>query len=368
MTRTSSSRRRQWGAVIIFLAVAAGACGSNDNSAKSASGSSTTQATQAGTCASGSASGAGSTFVANLAQQWIKDFAAACPGATVNYQSVGSGAGIQQLTAGTVDFAGSDVAMKDAEQTAAEAKNGPVLHIPWTAGAIAVETNVSGAKGIKLSGDTLAGIFAGKITKWNDPALKADNTGASLPAEGIQVIHRSDGSGTTAAFTAYLTAAAPATWTFGAAKDVPWPTGQGAKGSDGVTAAVKQTEGAIGYAELSFAKASSLGIAQIKNAYGSFVAPSAAGVSAALKDATVPADLKVKINYKPTDAAAYPISTTTFVIVAQKPVNLAKGKLIKAFVLYALGRGQNAAEGLDYAPLPSSLLDQAKTAASSIQA
>jgi phosphate transport system substrate-binding protein len=182
------------------------------------------------------------------------------------------------------------------------------------------------------------------------------------------VIHRSDGSGTTAAFTAYLAAVAPSTWTVGAGKDVPWPTGQGAKGSDGVTAAVKQTEGAIGYAEVSFAKASGLGMAQIKNEAGKFVAPTADAVSAALKDATVPADLKVSINYKPTDAAAYPISTTTFVLVPQKPADAAKGKVLKSFLLYALGQGQSAAPGLDYAPLPSSLLDQAKAAAESIQA
>ena len=366
MTTTHKFKGRRWTAAVVLLALVGGACGSNDNS--SSSGTSTTSKEKVA-CAAGSVQGAGSTFVANLAQQWIKDFEAACgSSSTITYQSVGSGAGIQQFTAGTVDFAGSDVPMKATEQTAAEAKNGPVIHIPWTAGAIAVETNISGVTDLKLSGETLAGIFAGKIKKWDDPAIKADNGSASLPSTGIQVIHRSDGSGTTAAFTAYLTAVAPTTWTFGAAKDVPWPTGQGAKGSDGVTAAVKQTEGAIGYAELSFAKASSLGVAQIKNESGAFVKPSAAGVSAALKAATVPANLEITINYKPTDAAAYPISTTTFVILPQKPADAAKGKLIKDFILYALGPGQSSAEGLDYAPMPTSVLEQAKTAANAIQA
>jgi phosphate transport system substrate-binding protein len=359
-------------AALSLVAVAVlGACGSDDNSTgtEDAAGDSPTTVADSPTkteCASGTISGAGSTFVQTIVQQWIKDYAAECPGATVNYQGVGSGAGIQQLTAGTVDFAGSDVAMKAEEQTAAEAKVGPVLHIPWTAGGIAVEYNLDGIKDVNLTPEALAGIFAGKITKWNDPAIAADNKGASLPATGIQVIHRSDGSGTTAAFTAYLTAAAPSTWTFGAGKEVPWPTGQGAKGSDGVTAAVKQTTGAIGYSEVSFAKGASLGIAKIKNAGGSFVGPEADAVADALESAKVPSDLKVEVNYAPTSAKAYPISTTSFVLVPAKPTDAAKGKLLRSFVTYALGAGQDAAEDLFYAPLPSTLGDKAVTSAESI--
>jgi phosphate transport system substrate-binding protein len=366
------NKRSRWALVafpVVSLALVAGACGSDNNSSSSGNGttSSTGQAASV-TCASGSISGAGSTFVQTIAQQWIKDYAAACPGATVNYQGVGSGAGIQQFTAGTVDFAGSDVAMKPEEQTAAEAKWGPVVHIPWAAGGIAVEYNVKGVTDLKLSPTTLAGIFAGKITKWDDAAVKADNSGATLPSTGIQVVHRSDGSGTTAAFTAYLTAAAPTVWTAGSNKDVPWPTGQGAKGSDGVTAAVKQTDGSIGYAEVSFAKGGSLGMAKIKNPAGQWVAPDGPAVAAALAAATVPADLKIKINYAPTDPNAYPISTTTFVIVPQKPADAAKGKLLKAFIAYALTKGQQSADGLSYAPLPSTLVTQAKAAVDSIVA
>jgi len=349
------------------MALVAAACGSSSKSTTSATTTATTKPPVA--CATGTISGAGSTFVQTIAAQWIKDFDNACPGATVNYQGVGSGAGIQQFTAGTVDFAGSDVVMKPTEQTAAEAKVGPVLHIPWSAGGIAVEYNVSGVSSLQLDASTVAGIFAGKIKKWNDPAIAATNSGATLPSEAIQVVHRSDSSGTTGAFTAYLTAAAPSVWTLGAAKDVPWPAGeQGAKGSDGVTATVKQTEGAIGYAELSFAQTSSLGVAKIKNPAGSFVAPDATSVAAALASATVPSDLKVKINYTPTDPAAYPITTDTFVIVPQKPADAAKGKLLKDFILYALGPGQQSAAGLNYAPLPTSLDNQATTAAQSIQA
>ena len=344
----------------VLIALVAGACGSDDNGDPSKTGAARFS------CATGSISGAGSTFVQTITQQWIKDFGAKCAGATVNYQGVGSGAGIQQFTAGTVDFAGSDVAMKPLEQAAAEARYGPVLHIPWSAGGIAVEYNVSGVSELKLSPATLAAVFAGRITRWDDAALKADNAGVALPSTGIQVIHRSDGSGTTASFTAYLTAAAPAAWTVGSGKDVPWPTGQGAKGSDGVTAAVRQTNGAIGYSEVSFAKGAGLSMAKIKNAGGAYVAPDGAAVATALKSAAVPPDLKIRINYAPIDPSAYPISTTTFVIVPQRPTDPAKARLLKSFVDYALGQGQKAADALYYAPLPSSLVSQGRAALGSI--
>jgi phosphate transport system substrate-binding protein len=341
-------------AAALVITLVAGACGSDNNSKGSASGgSSSTASTSKAACATGSISGAGSTFVQTIAQQWIKDFQAACSGANVNYQAVGSGAGIQQLTSGTIDFAGSDVKMKPAEQTAAEAKNGPVLTIPWSAGGIAVEFHVSGVTDLNLTAATLAGIFAGKIAKWDDAAIKTDNPGASLPSTGIQVVHRSDGSGTTAGFTTYL-AAAPQVWTAGSGKDVPWPTGQGAKGSDGVTGAVKQADGAIGYSEVSFAKGAGLGIAKIKNSAGQFVGPTGDAVSAYLAS--------------PADPKAYPISTQTYVLVPKSPTDAAKAALLKAFVLYALNQGQQTADSLYYAPLPSSILSQATADAQSIGA
>jgi phosphate transport system substrate-binding protein len=362
-------RRRGWlVALPLALAVLAGACGSDDNTTKDTGGDTNTTAAAAKVaCATGSVSGAGSTFVQTLAQQWIKDFGAKCAGATVNYQGVGSGAGIQQFTAGTVDFGASDAVMKPEEEQAAVAKGGPVLHIPWSGGGIALEYNLAGVGKLQLSPEVIAGIFAGKITKWDDAKIAADNSGTKLPATGIQVIHRSDGSGTTNAFTSYLTAVAPSVWTVGAGKDVAWPTGQGAKGSDGVTAAVKQTDGAIGYAEVSYAKGSSLGIAAVKNAAGKYVAPDADSVAAALAAGTVPADLKAVANYKATDAKAYPISTYTWVIVFQKSSDPAKGKLLKAFLTYAVTAGQDAAEGLAYAPLPDELATKAKAAVDSMQ-
>ena len=351
-------------AAVIVLALVAGACGSDDNTTGTTG---STEAAAKVECANGSIAGAGATFVANIAQQWIKDYIGACPQATVNYQSVGSGAGIQQFTAGTVDFGASDAVMKPDEEAAATAKGGKVLHIPWSGGGIAVEYNLKAVPDLKLSPATLAGIFQGTITRWDDAALKADNSGAALPSTGIQVIHRSDGSGTTDAFTKYLAAVAPEVWKAGSGKDVPWPAGQGAKGSEGVTAAVKQTEGAIGYSEVSYAKGAGLGMAKIRNAAGNFTAPDEKGVSAALAGATTPADLKIKVDFKTSNPEAYPISTPTWVLVFQKQTNAAKGALLKSFLTYAVGQGQKSAASLYYAPLPDNLAAQAKAAVDSIE-
>jgi phosphate transport system substrate-binding protein len=213
----------------------------------------------------------------------------------------------------------------------------------------------------------VAGIVAGRITRWDDPALKGDNPQAPLPAVAIQVVHRSDGSGTTQVFTSYLTEVASSVWTAGADKDVPWPTGQGAKGSDGVTAVVKQTEGAISYAEVSFAEANGLGVARIRNAAGQFVGPTAEGVTAALEDAIVPPDLRVRVTFTPAKPEAYPISTTTWALVHAKPRDAARGALIQSFLLYALGPGQQAAGGLSYAPLPRALAVRAQAAVDSME-
>lgn len=340
-----------------------GACGTDDNGpARQASGQGTPETSELSgsvTCAEGTITGAGSTFVQTLAQQWVKDYGAACPRATINYQGVGSGAGVQQFLSGTVDFAGSDAVLKPEEDTSAS----DALHIPWAAGGIAVMYNLSGVENLKLDPEALAGIFAGTISKWDDAAIAADNKGVALPSKAIQVVHRSDGSGTTKVFTSYLTTVAPSIWKAGADKDVAWPTGQGAKGSDGVTAAVKQADGAIGYAELSFAEANGAVVAGIRNEAGAFVKPTPKAVSAALREAEVPADLKIKVTYTPKDRAAYPISTTTWAIVHKAGSSDAvKAKLLKGFLLYAVGQGQAAATELFYAPLPQEIAVRAQAA------
>ncbi len=349
------------GAALFAAALALSACGSDNNSGASGADANIQ-------CATGSVSGAGSTFAATIVQQWRSNYSNSCPGASINYQAVGSGAGIQQLTAGTVDFAGSDVPLKPEEEKAAEAKQGDVVHVPWSAGAIAVEYNLPEAPNLQLRPATLAGIFNGTHKTWNDPVIAADNPGVTLPATPIQVVHRSDGSGTTAAFTSYLEAAAPDVWKAGSGKDISWPTGQGAKGSDGVTGAVKQTAGAISYAELSYPKLGKLGIAKIGNPTGAFVAPDAENaVTAALADAKVPDNLQLDLDYTPQNPAAYPISTVTYAVVPTKPGDAGKAKLMQSFLRYALGDGQKAAPELFYAPLPAELTAPALEAVNRIQ-
>ena len=353
-------------AAAVTLALVAGACGTDNNTTtKSASdsnaGGSTTPAF-AGATDRATLSGAGSTFVATIAQEWIKQYKSVASGVTLNYTGVGSGAGIQQLTSKTVDFAGSDAPL-NADQAAATGGAGAVVQIPWIAGGVAVEYNLPGVKNLKLSPVTLAGIFAGKITKWDDAAIKADNAGTSLPSAGIQVVYRSDSSGTTQVFTDYLRAVAPDTWTYGpSSKDWPAGTpGTGSKGSDGVTAAIKQSEGTIGYSEVSYPKEAGLGMAQIKNSAGQFTTPTSAAVSAALAGATVNPDLTLKLNYQPTDPAAYAISTTTYLMFYKSSGDANKDAAIRHFANWVLADGQKLADGLDYAAMPQSILAQART-------
>ncbi len=347
--------------VILLMGVMLAGCGSDDNS-----GSTTAKATNA-TCATASVNGSGSTFAQNIVKEWIKNYGAACSGASINYQGTGSSDGIAKFTNATVEFAGTDVALTAAEQQAAQAKHGPVLQIPWTAGAVAVIYNLPGVPALRLRPATLAGIYAGGITSWNDAAIAADNPGVNLPSTGIQVVHRSDGSGTTAVFTSYLAAVAPQVWKAGSGKEISWPTGQGAQKSDKLTETVKSTPGAIGYAELSYAVGSGLTTARLGNAGGAFVAPDAPGaVSAALAQSTIGADLQVNVNYQASDAAAYPLSSVSYVLVPVRGPDANKAALLRAFITYALGQGQDSASALAYAALPPQISHQALTAAATL--
>jgi len=352
-------------ATVAALALTAGACGTDNNASTTAAPTTaagtpaTTKPAFVGASDKGTLSGAGSTFVATIMQEWIKQYKTAAPGVTLNYQGVGSGAGVQQLTAKTVDFAGSDGALKDTEQ-AATGGPGAVVQVPWIAGGVAVEYNLPSVKTLKLSPATIAGIFGGKIDKWDDAGIKADNPGTSLPATGIQVVHRSDGSGTSQVFTEYLKTTAPEAWTFGSSKDWPAGTpGTGAKGSDGVTAAVKQAEGAIGYSEVSYPKQAGLGTALVKNKAGQFTSPTAQAVSAALAGATVNPDMTLKLNYAPDAPDAYGISTTTYLMFYKSSGDANRDSMIKHFAGWVLTDGQKLAEGLDYAPMPQPILTQA---------
>ncbi|GAC1435509.1 MAG: phosphate ABC transporter substrate-binding protein PstS [Solirubrobacteraceae bacterium] len=342
------------------LGLGLAACGSSSSSKST------------GSASSGGATainGAGSTFAQPIYDQWGSNLKG--QGVTLNYQPIGSGAGVAQFTAGTVDFGASDPPLKDPEVKAASAKGTPV-HIPTVLGAITASYNLQGVKtGLKLDGPTLVGMFLGKITKWNDAAITKLNPGIKLPPTAITIIHRSDSSGTTKGFTGFLAAVSPA-WKsqVGSDKDVKWPTGTGAKGNAGVAAAVKQTDGAVGYVEAAYALANNFTVASVKNKAGQFVAPTLDATTAAADGLKVPADLRFTIS-NPTNPAAYPISSQTFIIVykdlCKAGLSAAKAKAVVKLINYGLGAGQDAAKQLQYAPLPAAIQTQAKAAAASLQ-
>lgn len=301
--------------------------------------------------------GAGATFPEPLYVEWAGEFAATVqPGVSINYQGIGSGGGIQQFTAGTVDFGASDAPMKDEEIATAEAKSGAkVLHIPMVMGAVVAAYNLEGVKELKLDSDTLAAIFLGTITKWNDPKIAALNSGTTLPDSAIRVVHRSDSSGTTNIFTGYLTAVSPE-WAakVGAGKDVKWPGGIGGQGNNGVAALIQQQKGSLGYVELSFALESNLPMATLKNKAGNFVTPSLESTAAAATGVEIPADLRFALSDSP-GAQAYPIVGATWVLAYDTMKDPAKADALKTFLTWALTDGTSVAQELNYAPLGDDL-------------
>jgi len=304
--------------------------------------------------------GAGATFPFPIYSKWFADYAAKT-NVKINYQSIGSGGGIRQLSEQTVDFGATDAPMSDAEL--AKAKGGAVLHIPTVLGAVVVTYNVPGlTRALRLGGTTLADIFLGKITRWNDARVVALNPGTKLPATDILVVHRSDGSGTSYVFTDYLSTVSK-DWATkpGKGKEVQWPVGLGGKGNEGVAGTVKQTPGSIGYVELAYAKQNRLAYADVRNAKGQFVTPTIAAVTAAAAGAaaTLPAntDYRVSIVNAP-GANAYPISSFTWLLVYRNQTDGAKGKKLIDFVRWALTTGESSAAALDYAPLPASMAKQ----------
>jgi phosphate transport system substrate-binding protein len=313
--------------------------------------------------------GAGATFPYPLYSKWFSDYAAKT-GVRINYQSIGSGGGIRQLSEQTVDFGASDSPMSDAEM--AKAKGGPIVHIPTVLGAVAVTYNLPDVSApLKLSGEVLADIFRGTITKWNDARIAALNSGVKLPARDILVVHRSDGSGTTYIFTDYLTAASPA-WKGGPGKgkEIEWPSGLGAKGNEGVAGQVKQTPGAIGYVELAYATQNKLPVAAMQNAAGEFVTPtresSMAAAARAVENLGPDTDYRVSI-VNPPGKGAYPISSFTWLLVYRNQPDSAKGRKLVDFVRWALDRGDSAAVALDYTPLPDAMAKQLETRLGTIE-
>ena len=300
--------------------------------------------------------GAGSTFVYPVMSRWEQAYHEANPGVLVNYQSIGSGGGVDQVKAGTVDFGASDYALND--QVLGTMR--PILQIPETAGPVCITYNLPQlTKPLQLSADTISGIFLGKITSWHDPAVAKDNPGVSLPNVKIVVAHRTDGSGTTAAFTSYLSAVSEE-WKskVGQGGSVKWPEGIGGKGSEGVTATVRQSPGAIGYVELTYAQQNKLPVASVKNLAGNYVQPSTASTTAAIQGFAdqLTKDPRIPIVNPPASAAdAYPISTLTFLLIPKDGADAAKRSALKKFVQYVITEGQSTAGSLNYAPLPDSV-------------
>jgi phosphate transport system substrate-binding protein len=351
-------------ALAVLATGALAACGSSSSSSNSSSGGNSGGSSSGGPAAT--LNGAGSTLAAPIYQQWGSTLKS--QNLTINYNPVGSGAGQTELASATVDFAGSDPALKPADKAKMK---GPVLQFPVAFGAITVSYNLQGVKsGLKLDGPTLASIYLGTIKTWNDPAIKALNPGMSLPSATITVVHRSDSSGTTDGFTKFLSAVSPA-WKsqVGHGKDVKWPTGTGAAKNSGVAASVKQTPGAVGYVEQAYAIENSFTFAAVKNSGGSYVEPTIANTSAAAVGVKVPPDLGISTINSP-NPAAYPIVSQTFIEVYQDPCKaghatsaIASG--LKRWLTYAVGPGQqtlgSGGNKLPYAPLPAAL--QAKDTA-----
>jgi len=300
-----------------------------------------------------SLTGAGATFPGPVYSLWTQDFVKVESGAKINYQAVGSGGGITQFTAKTVDFGATDVPLKSAEASAITA---PYIEFPTVLGAVVVAYNVPGITSpLKLDGTTVASIFLGKIKKWNDPAIAAQNSGVTLPDMPIQVVHRADSSGTTGIFTGWLAKESPEWKTkVGAGKAVQWPTGQGGNANAGVAQAMTQTQGAIGYLELQFAATTNLGVASIKAPDGTYVVPNADSIAKAGQDLSFPITETTNILDSKT-AGAYPVSSTTYILIYTNQTNQDKAQTLVDFWTWALTKGQSSVGKLNYVPLPSAI-------------
>jgi phosphate transport system substrate-binding protein len=296
--------------------------------------------------------GAGATFPYPIYSKWFDAYAKVDPSVRFNYQSIGSGGGQKQILSQTVDFGASDGPMSDDNLAKAPSK---LLHIPTVAGADVVTYNLPGNLTLKFDADTISGVFLGHITKWNDPKIAALNPGVKLPDQDILVVHRSDGSGTTYIWTDYLSKISPE-WKqkVGTNTSVNWPTGVGGKGNEGVAGQIKQTPGALGYAELIYAVQNKMPYAEVKNSAGNFVKPSLESITAALATADIPDDFRFSMTNAP-GKDAYPIAGATWLLVYEQQKDPVKGKKLVEFLKWAAKDGEAMAKNLDYAPLPENV-------------
>jgi phosphate transport system substrate-binding protein len=315
--------------------------------------------------------GAGATFPYPMYSKWFDEYHKAHGNIQINYQSIGSGGGIKQVTEGTVDFGATDGPMNDDQLKAFQDKHGfGILHFPTVLGAVVPTYNVPGITAeLNLTQDAIAGIFLGRITKWNDPAIAGANKGVTLPANDIVVVHRSDGSGTTYAWTDYLSKVSD-DWKnkVGKGTSVNWPVGLGGKGNEGVAGLAKQTPNSIGYVELIYAIQNNMPYGRVKNSSGAFIKADLAGVTAAAAGAAknIPDDFRVSITDAP-GKTAYPISTFTWLLIPAKITDTAKRDAIKGFLNWMLADGQNYAENLSYAKLPKEIVGKELKAINNVQ-
>jgi phosphate transport system substrate-binding protein len=309
--------------------------------------------------------GAGATFPYPIYSKWFSEYSAAHPGVEINYQSIGSGGGIRQVTAGLVDFGATDGPATDEQLADSKTK---LIHIPTVLGAVVPVFNVPGVHDLKFSSDVLADIFLGKIAVWNDPRIVKDNPGVTLPSQKIVVVHRSDGSGTSYIFTDFLSKSSH-DWANGPGKGtaVSWPVGVGGKGNEGVAGLVRQIPGALGYVELIYALQNRISYGEVKNPAGNFIRASIEGVTeAAASVKQMPADYRVSITNAP-GATAYPISSFTWLLVPLKSADAAKGKVLKDMLSWILKSGENEVSSLSYAPLPKNVAEKVLQTVYSLQ-
>lgn len=302
--------------------------------------------------------GAGATFPYPIYSKWFSEYHNQHPDVEINYQSIGSGGGIRQVTAGTVDFGASDGPMTDEQLSQAKQK---LYHIPTVLGAVVPVYNVPGVnQELKFSGPLLADIFLGKVTNWNDAGIARENPGAKLPNQEIVVVHRSDGSGTSFIFTDYLSKVSPE-WNTSPGKgvSVKWPKGLGAKGNEGVAGMVRQMEGAIGYVELIYAAQNNISFGSVKNAAGAYVKASLEGVTAAAATANIPPDYRVSITNAP-GKDSYPISSFTWLLIPQHNADANKQKILADFLNWMLDKGEAMTKDLSYAPLPDNVASRVR--------